>query len=144
MLNKSFAVILVCSAIAGCASPTVVQEKQVGDQDMTCDQLKVAMEEAQEFEKKARAERQATGTNVAAAIFFWPGLIATYSNTEDAINAAKERQNHLMKIYDAKICIAAKGATGLEQQLRQLQKMRDDGLITEPEYQKSRQKLLGI
>jgi hypothetical protein len=43
-----------------------------------------------------------TGTNVAAAVFFWPALIATYANTEDAVNAAKDRQKNLAKIADEK------------------------------------------
>jgi hypothetical protein len=67
----------------------------VSDSQLTYSQLLAATEEAKSFEREARGERGATGTNVAAAIFFWPGLIATYSNTEDAIEAATERQRHL-------------------------------------------------
>jgi len=90
--------------LAGCASPQVVQERQPGDQDLSCDQLFMAMQEARDFESRARGERGATGTNVAAALFFWPGLLATYANTGDAIEAAKERQRHLTSIYDGKSC----------------------------------------
>jgi hypothetical protein len=97
----------MASAVAvlfGCASPTVVTVKQVGDSNLTCDQLKKSYAEANQFEKNARKERTVTGTNVAAALIFWPALIATYSNTEDAINAAKDRQTNLMKIADEKNC----------------------------------------
>jgi hypothetical protein len=45
-----------------------------------------------------------TGTNVAAALLFWPGLIGTYANTEDAINATKERKENLLKLASAKNC----------------------------------------
>ena len=90
--------------LAGCASPTVVVVKKTGDSSLSCEQLKIALDEANEFEQNARKERKVTGTNVAAAILFWPALIATYSNTEDAITAAKERQAFLTKIADEKKC----------------------------------------
>lgn len=90
--------------LSGCATPEVVQSKQVGDSEKSCDQLRSAYVEAQEFEAKARKERTVTGRNVAAALFFWPALIGTYSNTEEAINAAKDRQRHLEKLAEEKRC----------------------------------------
>jgi len=86
-------------ALSGCASPTVVDSKQTTDRSLSCTQILAQIEEAEQFEKTARDERGVTGTNVAAAVLFWPALIATYSNTEDAIEAAEERQDHLDKLY---------------------------------------------
>jgi hypothetical protein len=71
---------------------------------MSCSQLKAAYAEAQDFEAKARKERGVTGTNVAAAIFFWPAMLGTYKNTEEAIEAAKDRQKHLEKLGAEKGC----------------------------------------
>lgn len=96
--------IFVALLAAGCASPTVVKSKQSNDETLSCEQLNKEFADAQEFEAKARKERTVTGTNVAAAIFFWPALLGTYSNTEEAINAAKSRQDHLNKIADTKQC----------------------------------------
>ncbi len=90
--------------VAGCASPTVVQSKQSSDSNMSCDQLKASYSEAQDFENKARKERGVTGTNVAAAIFFWPAMIGTYANSGEAMDAAKDRQKHLEKIAAEKNC----------------------------------------
>ena len=90
--------------LGACASPTVVETKQSNDRTMTCDSLKTAYAEAKDFESKARKERGVTGTNVAAAIFFWPAMIGTYKNTEDAIEAAKERQKHLETVAAEKKC----------------------------------------
>lgn len=90
--------------LMGCASPTVVATKQIGDSQMNCTELKNAYQEAVDFEENARKERRVTGKNIAAAVFFWPALIGTYSNTEEAITAAKDRQAILMKIADAKKC----------------------------------------
>jgi hypothetical protein len=136
--------------LVGCASPQVVQEKQIGDSNLNCLQLTLAIEEAKDFEKKARNERKATGTNVAAAIFFWPGLFATYSNTEDAINAAKERQNHLSKIYVEKNCDVQTqtqnraASMQIEQKLLELKSLFEKGLLTESEYQAARTRAVGM
>ena len=90
--------------LAGCASPTVVQSRKAADGDLSCDQLKDQITEAEDFEAKARKERGVTGTNVVAAILFWPALLGTYKNTEDAIDAAKERQKNLYVIAKRKSC----------------------------------------
>lgn len=90
--------------LQACATPHVVQSKKVTDNQLSCSQIKAEIAEAEEFEKKARAERKVTGKNVAAAVFFWPALLGTYSNTEEAINAAKERQSVLTDLYSKKNC----------------------------------------
>lgn len=90
--------------LQACATPHVVQTKKITDNQLSCEQLKAEIAEAEEFEKKARAERKVTGKNVAAAVFFWPALLGTYSNTEEAIDAAKERQSILTDIYQKKNC----------------------------------------
>jgi outer membrane biogenesis lipoprotein LolB len=101
---KSLTALLAVSLVTACASPAVVQTRQPKDTEMTCKQLQDAFSEAQEFEQNARKERGVTGTNVAAAIFFWPAMLGTYANTEEAINAAKDRQRHLQKLGDQKNC----------------------------------------
>jgi hypothetical protein len=60
--------------------------------------------EAERFDREARKERTVTGTNVAAAIFFWPALLGTYSNSEQAINAARERKENMFKLGSSKGC----------------------------------------
>lgn len=90
--------------LQACATPHVVQTKKITDNELTCSQIKSEIAEAEGFEKKARAERKITGKNVAAAVFFWPALIGTYSNTEEAITAAKERQALLTDLYSKKNC----------------------------------------
>ena len=101
---KAFLMAGLAILLAACASPTVVDTRKAGDSQLTCEQIKLEIAEADRFEKEARKERTATGTNVAAAIFFWPALLGTYSNTEQAINAAKERKDNLFKLADSKEC----------------------------------------
>lgn len=104
-MKKAIALLLAVSLV-GCATPTVVQTRQSNDANLTCDQIKTQISEAETFEKAARKDRTVTGTNVAAAILFWPALIGTYANTEEAINAAKERRENMMVLSAQKRCRA--------------------------------------
>ncbi len=101
---KFVLILAVAIILTACASPEVVKKTKVGDTELGCDGLKNAVAEAEEFEQSARKERTVTGKNVAAAIFFWPALIGTYSNTEEAINAATTRQKYLGKLAETKGC----------------------------------------
>jgi hypothetical protein len=91
--------------LSACATPEVVQVTQVGDEAMACEQLEAGIVEAQRFERDAREERGVTGTNVAAAILFVPGLVGTYMNTDEAIDAARDRQELLTDIHQKKGCV---------------------------------------
>jgi hypothetical protein len=105
MLNKT--TILALSSVfllSACATPHVVEKKKLSDAKLSCGQITAEIEEADRFEKDARGERKVTGTNVAAAVFFWPALLATYSNTEEAIDAAKDRKQYLISLYEKKKC----------------------------------------
>jgi hypothetical protein len=107
MSKKSFilvVLVLVACLISGCASPTIVETRKNGDADLSCSQIQNEILDAEAFEKKAREERTVTGGNVARAIFFWPALVGTYANTEEAINAAKERKELLKRIGASKFC----------------------------------------
>jgi len=135
--------------IAGCASPTVVNERQAGDENLTCDQLISAMRETARFEEEAREDRGVTGTNVAAAVFFLPGLLGTYANTEEAINAAEDRQEYLNELYTLKNCNSASQDSSnpngdLAGQLRELRSLFDEGLLTQEEYDAARARVLGL
>jgi len=101
---QKLAVVILVVMLGACATPHVVETRKVGDANLTCVQISKEILEAERFEKEARKERTVTGTNVAAAILFWPALIGTYSNTEEAINAAKERKENLLKLADSKGC----------------------------------------
>jgi hypothetical protein len=37
-------------------------------------------------------------------VIFWPAIIGTYSNANDAIKAAKERKEHLVALSTKKGC----------------------------------------
>ena len=145
--EKKFILITSIFFLASCASPEVIKTVQISDKDLSCNQLIAATEEAKRFEEDGREERTVTGTNVAAALFWWPGLVATYINTDDAIDAAKDRQEHLTKIYNEKCSNNSNNnsfSKSIENELNKLKIMHSKGLITEEEYKAARKKALGL
>lgn len=139
-------------ALSGCATPHVVQTTRMGDQNLTCNQLELEMSEAERFRAEAQKEKSMTGTNVAAAIFFWPAIIGTYSNSNEAIAAADNRKTHLMDVYIQKNCsgqtVAATLAPGrnsvkdAEERLANLKAMLGKGLISSQEYEDKRKAIV--
>lgn len=99
-------IVAVCITgfLSACAAPEVVSERQTGDASLTCKQLAAEIREAEKFADKARDEKGVTGTNVAAGLLFWPALLVTYSNAEEAIRAAEDRRDYLYDLADDKGC----------------------------------------
>lgn len=96
--------LLPIALLTACANPEVVRVQEPRDYKLTCTELEREMEEAQKFKERAQDEKGVTGKNAAAAVLFWPALLGTYSNVEEATDAAEDRQDHLMAIYEDKGC----------------------------------------
>ena len=90
--------------LAGCSKPTVVEVVMPGDEELNCGQLKNAYAEAERFKEEAQGEKGVTGGNTARAILFWPAIVGTYMNSNEAIQAAARRKVHLMNIMRDKDC----------------------------------------
>ena len=104
-MKNGITTIAVCAAfLSACATPHVVTERKISDEDLSCDALASQISEAEKFEEEARDEKGFTGTNAAAIVLFWPAIFATYHNVEEAVDAAKDRQEHLMGIREKKGC----------------------------------------
>ena len=101
---RKYLSIPIIALLSACASPEVVSERQVGDSALSCSEIKSELREAEKFKDRARSEKGVTGTNVAAALFFWPAMLVTYSNAEEAIRAAEGRTDFLMDLADRKKC----------------------------------------
>ncbi|TXT24142.1 MAG: putative lipoprotein [Gallionellaceae bacterium] len=95
----AFSVALLCA----CASPTVVQSVKPGDSGLTCAALQNEYADAENFKKTAGSEKGVTGGNV-ARLLFWPAIIGTYMNANEAIAAADNRKVHLANLMAQKNC----------------------------------------
>tara|TARA_B100000767_G_C19575209_1_gene454970 strand:- start:164 stop:601 length:438 start_codon:yes stop_codon:yes gene_type:complete len=130
--------------LTACGKPEVVQITQPNDNNLVCNDLKLAILEAEQFKKKAMGQREGTAGNVTRNLVFWPSLVGTMLNADKAIQAAEDRIYHLQVISIKKKCgINIKiQQTGLISQLKELKQLRETGSITEEEYIAGKSKLL--
>ena len=143
MINK-IVIILTLFLITACGKPEVVQITQPNDEKLVCNDLKLAILEAEQFKKKAMAQREGTAGNVTRNLVFWPSLVGTMLNADKAIQAAEDRIYHLQVISIKKKCgINIKiQQTGLISQLKELKQLWETESITEEEYIAGKNKLL--
>jgi hypothetical protein len=90
--------------VSGCSTPKVIETTKLSDRDLSCESLKDEFKQAEKAKKDAEDVKGVTGTNTAAAIFFPIGIIATYSNANEAIAAADTRMTRLSDLMDKKNC----------------------------------------
>ena len=106
--------------LVGCATPTVVQTVKPGDAGLSCAQLQNEYSDVERFRSEADHEKGMTGGNIARAILFWPAILGTFSNANEAISAAEAREVHLADIMNQKSCpipeiapaVSASGSAG--------------------------------
>ena len=141
---KIITFILTLFLVSACGKPEVVQITQPNDEKLVCNDLKLAILEAEQFKKKAMAQREGTAGNVTRNLVFWPSLVGTMLNADKAIQAAEDRIYHLQVISIKKKCgINIKiQQTGLISQLKELKQLRETESITEEEYIAGKNKLL--
>ena len=95
--------ITVTALISGCATSPKVQVVSAGDNALSKDQLLAEITKLNEADQKINSKKGVTGTNVAAALFFWPGLIYTHMDANDAGRLVEQRRNHLTSLYNQKL-----------------------------------------
>ena len=79
--------------LAACATPSVVEVVMPGDEELTCGQLNNAYAETERFKEEAESEKGVTGGNV-ARLLFWPSIIGTYMNSNEAIHMKLSSRLH--------------------------------------------------
>lgn len=91
-------------ALSACATSEKVQAKQIGDTAMSCDEILAENRRLDQAKAEIDSKRGATGTNVAAALFWLPGLAYTYYDAGQADQLIMERKAWLAQLYDEKDC----------------------------------------
>lgn len=104
MQEKTIAVLGLALALTGCATPTVVQTVKAGDTGLACSQLQNEYQDTDKFRADAQKEKGMTGGNVARALLFWPAILGSFSNANEAIAAADARKIHLANLMNQKSC----------------------------------------
>ena len=148
--------VLLCA----CATPTVVKTVKPGDNGLSCAQLQNEFADAERLRAAADAEKSVTGGNVARAIFFWPAILGTAANANEAIAAADTRKVHLANQMNQKNCaipiapVAVNNAASestqataqtqpsKEVRLAELKRLHDANLITKEVYAERQKAIL--
>ena len=102
-MKKLYIAIAVAILLSACASPTVVQTVKPGDAGLSCPQLQNEFADAERYKKEAEAEKGVTGGNT-ARLLFWPSILGTYMNANEAISAAENRKIHITNIMMQQKC----------------------------------------
>ena len=103
-IKSILSVIFIAMMVAGCATPHIVQEVKTSDKGLDCAALQSEIDEARRYETKAEDEKGFTGRNIIAGLLFWPAIVGTYYNANEAIDAAEDRQEHLVELWNEKGC----------------------------------------
>ena len=144
--------------LGACAHPTVVQSVKPGDTGLSCAQLQNEYADAERFREEADKEKSVTGGNVVRALLFWPAILGTASNANEAIAAADTRKVHLSNQMNNKNCgtpVAGQASSGQdsktaassagsskEAQLVELKRLFDANLISKDAYAEKQKTIL--
>lgn len=108
MKTISYAVIAAASAvllaISGCATSQKIQVVQPGDQNLSCTELTAEMKKLAQAQADIDSKKGMTGTNVASALFWLPGLVYTYYDAGEASRLIADRRSALTTVFNTKNC----------------------------------------
>lgn len=88
----------------GCATSQKIQVVQPGDQNLSCNAIKEELAKLDKAQAEIDSKKGVTGTNVAAALFWLPGLAYTYYDAGEATRLVNDRRSALTTIYNSKNC----------------------------------------
>ena len=90
--------------LGGCATSNKVQVVQAGDNNLSCSELRSEIGKLDTAQADINSKKGATGTNVAAALFWLPGLAYTYYDAGEAQRLITDRRSALTSISNTKNC----------------------------------------
>ncbi len=154
---KNFLSILILGLslifLNSCAKPTVVNTVLPEDDKLNCEQLENEVAETQKIKKDAEFAKEGTGGNITRMLLFWPAWAQTLHNADVAIQAANDRNFHLIKLMKKKNCKGvdsvnaeintySNSTDNIAGQLKILKEMYDSGDLTKEEFTKAKKKVL--
>lgn len=90
--------------VSACVSPDVVLTNTIEDDNLSCDQIKLQLQQLEQIRTEAAKGQTMSGENVAAALLFWPAVIGNYANAKQALEAAEKRNDVLIDLAEKKRC----------------------------------------
>jgi hypothetical protein len=142
--------VLFMSACAGSASHKVVASNPAMDKSLACPELDAEIMRAQAIITGVNEDKaDVSGADVMDGILWFPfNLIAKDSNYENALSAANHRILAMKQLKTDRRCQDEPSIGGvvsvrdLPKQIRELNQLYKDGILTEAEYMRQKEKLL--
>ena len=103
-LKNAVLIAITSGFLLGCATSQKIQVVQPGDQNLSCDAIKAEMAKLDKAEADIESKKGVTGTNVASALFWLPGLAYTYYDAGEATRLVNDRRSALTTLYNNKNC----------------------------------------
>tara|TARA_B100001057_G_scaffold491638_1_gene582319 strand:+ start:1252 stop:1566 length:315 start_codon:yes stop_codon:yes gene_type:complete len=104
-MKKILIILNIVLFTTSCATPTVVNVIGPNDNKLSCKELSSEISKANKYADEAQeAKKAGKSHNIAAVLFFLPGLGFSMANIDEAAKAAKERAIHLNKLKEKKNC----------------------------------------
>lgn len=95
---------VVSGLLFGCATSQKVQVVQPGDQNLSCHAIIEELAKLDKTQAEIDSKKGVTGTNVAAALLWVPGLAYTYYDAGEATRLVSDRRSALTSVYNNKNC----------------------------------------
>jgi hypothetical protein len=102
--NAALITVAVSGLLFGCATSQKVQVVQPGDQNLSCNAIKEELAKLDKAQAEIDSKKGVTGTNVAAALLWLPGLAYTYYDAGEATRLISDRKSALTSTYNSKNC----------------------------------------
>lgn len=142
---RQAALLITAVALSGCVSNKSVQTVQAGDEDKSCEQLKAELVAFGAKFEDAKDDSGLTGKNVGLALVFWPGIIVNEVRANKNQDSLDARVSYLSGLYNRK-CLGESRVLAdeddIEARLRRLEQLRDDGTISQDEYEAARMRAI--
>lgn len=100
----SLATVAACVVTSACATTEKVSVNQLGDEQLTCEQIMAQDKKADEVIAEGDHNKGASGANVAAVLLFWPAAVGNYMDADKAQQLAEKRKTVLAELYKTKHC----------------------------------------
>ncbi len=102
--KKFFSILFVFSILVSCSVPKVVELETPNDNQLSCTQLDTEIKKTEDIKAEGENKWGINTTNIAATLFWLPGLAATYLNVQEAKEAADNRIEYLRNLKLQKNC----------------------------------------
>lgn len=103
-MKKLISMIAIAVLATGCATSEKVQTAQTGDKSLSCADITKEFQKLDAAESDVKSKKGVTGTNVAGALLWLPGLAYTFYDAGQATDAISARRSRLVELSDHKNC----------------------------------------